>query len=195
MPRTAAQARANLADRGLNPSLSVASAVGTNTGGVRVHLDLVFQGQTVNAEDIYDALAAKFGGTAASLTTALAGANNDLVFTARGSGTLDETTTIRYVDPAANNQTLSVAVVGRAITVNLATGAGGAITSTGATVRDAINGSAAASALVFAANAAANDGTGLVTAMAATPLASSGGKVVSDKDVLARNALQFRILP
>lgn len=195
MTLTAAQTRTQLADTALNPSVTVAPAVGSSTGGKRVSVNLVFQGVAYTASDIYDALAAKYGGAAAALTTALAGANNDLTFTARDSGNLSETTTIRYLDPAGPSVAQSVAVVGRAITVTLATSAGSAITSTAAQIRDAINGSAAASALVFAANAAANDGTGVVIAMAATPLTASGGKVVSDKDSLGHGALQFRILP
>lgn len=48
---------------------------------------------------------------------------------------------------------------------------GGAITSTAAEVDAAIDGEAAAAALVTPSNKAANDGTGVVTAMAATALA------------------------
>lgn len=115
-----------------------------------------------------------FGGGAsvkAALTTALAGANNDLTYTAQDAGDIGNSITIRYVDPAAASAALSVSVLNRAITVNLATNGSSVITSTAAQVAAAVNGSASASALVVAANAAANDGTGVVTALASTPLA------------------------
>lgn len=192
MTLTATATRAQLSDRTLNPSRTVAPAVGTNMGGQVVHLALVMQGVAFLAEDLYDAIAAKYD-TAAALTTALTGANNDLVFTARKAGKAGESITVAYVDPAANSQALSVAVVGNAITVNLATDGGGAITSTGATVLAAINGSATASALVFASLAAANSGAGVVTAMVAAALAGSGGKVFSDKDYLSEGCYQLRV--
>jgi hypothetical protein len=107
----------------------------------------------------------------AALTTAVAGTNNDLVFTARHFGTSGNAITVAYVNPLANNAALQVSVVGKAITVRLATGAGGAITSTAAQVSAAILASAPATELVSVANAAANDGTGVVAALAATPLA------------------------
>jgi hypothetical protein len=107
----------------------------------------------------------------ATLTTALAGANNDLKFTSVLSGVIGNSITIRYVDPAGNNAVLSVVVVGKAITVNLATDGAGAITSTSAQIAAAILASAAASALITAANAGADTGAGVVIAMAATPLA------------------------
>lgn len=109
--------------------------------------------------------------TYAMLSTALAGANNDLVFTAKNHGVGGNAITVRYVDPAGNNQALSVGVVGNAITVNLATGVAGAITSTAAQVRAAVLASAPAMALLSAVTLkTGNDGTGVVIAMAATNL-------------------------
>jgi hypothetical protein len=107
------------------------------------------------------------------LVTALAGANNDLAFIARTPGT---TPTVRVTFTVAGNNTpLSIAVVGEDITVNVATGAGGAATSTAAQVKAAIEAHAAASALVVVELAPANDGTGVVTALAQTPLAGPTG--------------------
>ena len=105
---------------------------------------------------------------AASLTTALTGTNNDLVFTAKTKGANGNAITIAYVNPGADG-VIAVAVAGTAITVTLAY-ATGAITSTAANVAAAIAANTAANALVSTANAAANDGTGLVTALTATPL-------------------------
>lgn len=101
-----------------------------------------------------------------ALTTNLTGTNNDIVFTAKTKG--DSGITIAYVDPGATH-TISVAVVGPAITVTLGY-ATGAITSTGDDVKAAIAAEPAANALVSTADAGGNDGSGLVTAMAAAPL-------------------------
>jgi hypothetical protein len=111
--------------------------------------------------------------TGAALTTALTGANNDLIFTAIPSGAEGNAITIAYIDPAAASAALSVVVTGHAIVVNLATDGSSVITSTAAQIAAAIAASAAAAALVNVANAAANTGAGVVTALAATAL--SGG--------------------
>jgi hypothetical protein len=116
----------------------------------------------------------------ASLTTALAGNNNDLTFTSKAvksAYTSGNTVRVRYV-VAGNNTALSVAVAGNDITVNVATDGGGAATSTAAQVRDAINASGPAAALVTAANAAGNDGTGVVVALAYTNLSGGSDWVV-----------------
>jgi hypothetical protein len=125
----------------------------------------------------------------AYLKTALAGANNDLVFHAVAEGSSGEAITIAYVDPSANDATESVTVSGNAITFHLATGVAGAITSTGDSLKATLLASAAASALVTAADAAGNDGSGVVIALAATALAGraiivhlgtgSGGAITS----------------
>lgn len=107
---------------------------------------------------------------AAALTTALTGTNNDLTYTAKTVGASGNAITLTYV-VAGVSTPLSVSVSGNAITVNVATDATSVATSTAAQVRDAVNASGPASALVTAANATGNDGTGVVTALAATPLA------------------------
>lgn len=106
----------------------------------------------------------------ATLTTALAGGDNDIVWRAVVGGAAGNDITIAYVDPGANDKPLGVAVVGNAITVNLATGPAGAITSTAGDIIAKMASTPTAAALVTGANAAANDGTGVVTAMAATAL-------------------------
>src|SRR2546426_2902478 len=115
----------------------------------------------------------------ASMTTALGGANNDLTFTSNQPGAGSNSTNIRYVDPGTSNQTVSASVDGcpsactQNIRVSLATDSTGAITSTAAQVATAIGSNADASYLVRVTDAVGNDGTGVVTAMAATFL--SGG--------------------
>lgn len=112
-----------------------------------------------------------FGGYAnfASLTTALAGANNDLVWTANTGGTAGNSIRIRYV-VSGTNTPLSVSVSGNDITVNVATDGAGAATSTATAVKNAVAASSAAGQLVTGTNAAGNDGTGVVAALAFTNL-------------------------
>lgn len=113
------------------------------------------------------------GGAAvrAALSTNLTGTNNDLTFTAVTAGAGGNSVTVSYVDPAGNDQALAISVLGSAITASLATGSGGEITTTAAQLKTAIEASVPASALVTVANKTGNDGTGVVTALAATALA------------------------
>lgn len=113
---------------------------------------------------------------AGTLTTALTGNNNDLVWTEKaayaGAGV-----TVEYRDPyatlAIKGATEYIEVAGNGITVWLATDAGtGAITSTGDTIKATLALHAVANAMVSAADAAANDGSGVVTAMSPTRLSS-----------------------
>jgi len=114
----------------------------------------------------------------ASLTTALTGTNNDLVYTAVYGGAAGNDITITYVDPPTNNAALGVVVTGSDIVVNLATNGSSVITSTAAQVKAAIQASTDASRLVNVANATGNDGTGVVTALAETPLAGGTDYVI-----------------
>ena len=107
----------------------------------------------------------------AVLTTALAGANNDLTFLAMAGGTAGNSITVHLDAPDEADAELSVDVASSAITVNLATGSGKAITSTASQVRAAINADAEAKALITASLAPGNSGVGVVTALVATNLA------------------------
>lgn len=104
------------------------------------------------------------GAVAATLTTGRVAANNAITFTAAGPGLSGNEITIHLVDPGQNGATLSVVVSGNAITINLATDAQGAITSTAGDVVTELTGDAEAVALVTAAAAASSDGTGVVAA-------------------------------
>ena len=117
-------------------------------------------------------------GVAASYSTAFGG-NADLTFTATQIGNRQNNITIRYVNPMANNAALAVTVANWAITVSLATGAGGAITSTGAQVQAAVNASVAAANLVTASLKAGSSGAGVVSAFASQNLA---GGVLANLD-------------
>ena len=127
----------------------------------------------------------------ATLSTNLAGNNNDLKFTARLKGHFGNTIKVAYVDPDAANAKLAVTVSGTTITVSLATDANKAITSTAANVKAAIEAVPAAAALVTVANAGADTGVGVVTAMAATALANGAGEnqIIIRKGVYARAGL------
>lgn len=107
----------------------------------------------------------------ASLNTGTVAANNALTFTAVLLGALGNGITVTLKDPKANSAALAVAVNGTDITVNLATSAAGAITSTAAQILAAIAASTEASALVTAANTGASTGAGAVAATPRTALA------------------------
>jgi hypothetical protein len=104
------------------------------------------------------------------LSTTLTGANNDIVWTAKSRGAIGNTYRVSYIDPSANNATLSVSVVGTEVRVSLATGAGGAITSTANNIISAVAASEAASSLIVGAKKGSDTGAGIVTALAATNL-------------------------
>jgi hypothetical protein len=113
-----------------------------------------------------------------ALTVNPAGAENAITYTAVDYGAVGNAITIAYVDPEDNDAVLGVDVNGTAITVNLATGEAGAITSTAAQIKTAIEAEAAAAALVtmaFAADGGLDDGSGVVTAMSLANLAGGEG--------------------
>jgi len=108
---------------------------------------------------------------AASLTTAMAGTNNDLKYTAKPAGTAGNARRVAHVVAGANTP-LSVGVSGNDITVNVATDGSSLATSTAALVRAAVLASVPAMALLDKVElATGNDGTGIVAAFALTNLA------------------------
>lgn len=105
----------------------------------------------------------------ATLTTAMAGADNDIFLFAKYPGLAGNAVTLTIV-VAGNNTPISVSVTGTAITVNAATGSGGAVVSTGRDVVRALNHTVSSRTLVTAAIASGNTGDGIVTALGATSL-------------------------
>ena len=95
---------------------------------------------------------------------------------ARAGGVAGNALTVALVDPGANGAPLTIAVAGSAVAVTLATGPGGAITSTVAEVMNAINAHAEASALVIAGVARGAVGVTVVVAVVATALAGGAGQ-------------------
>lgn len=108
----------------------------------------------------------------ASFTTACAGANNDLVYTAKYGGPGGNSIRLQYI-VGGTNTVLSVAVNGFDILVTVATDGGGAASSIASAVSSAV--SAIASDRVTIANAGGNDGTGIVAAISITNL--TGGSL------------------
>lgn len=113
----------------------------------------------------------------ASLTTALTGTNNDLVYTSTSKSKSGNSTTVTYVVAGASTP-LTVSVTDSAITVNVATNSSSVATSTAAQVAAAVAASTPAAALVTTANAAGNDGTGVVIAMTAQSLTGGSSWVI-----------------
>ena len=103
------------------------------------------------------------------LTVNSSNADSDVTLYASTAGSAGNNISIAFVDPAANSAALSVNVVGNAVTVNLATDAAGAITSTALQVSNAIN---AATNLVVANYQGA--GTGIVEPQAAVTNLTGG---------------------
>lgn len=106
----------------------------------------------------------------ATLTTALAGANDDLTYTALTGGPAGNSIRVTYV-VVGNNTLLTVVVGGYDITVNVATSGVGAATSTATLVLAALQANADVQRLVTVALATGNTGAGIVAALAFTALA------------------------
>lgn len=116
---------------------------------------------------------------AAALTTALAGDDNDVTFTAVETGADGNNITVAYVDPEANDSGANVVVDGTDIVINLGTDDEGEILTTATHIVNLITQSSAASALVTAELATENDGTGVVIAMTETGLADGAAHAVT----------------
>lgn len=101
----------------------------------------------------------------ASLQFGVVADNNAVTVTSKLAGALGNSSSLRLVKPDANNAALSIAVSGRDVVVNLATGATGAVTTTATALKTAVEAHATAGALFTLANTGASTGAGLVAAM------------------------------
>ena len=110
-------------------------------------------------------------GTYATLTTALVGNNNDILYTARKRGISGNIIQVQYVDPATPSQPLTFDLVGSLIKVNLRTNASSQIVTTAEEILTGISEASHVKSLVKPVLAAGNNGTGIVTVLAATNLA------------------------
>lgn len=107
----------------------------------------------------------------ATLLTGAVGSNNAQTWTSKLAGVLGNQISLKLVDPKANNATLSISVSNRDITVKLATGSTGAITTTATALATAIAAHVDAKELVTVANTGASTGAGLLSALRMTYLA------------------------
>lgn len=108
---------------------------------------------------------------AAKITTALAGTNNDAVWTWLHPGTTGNGKTLEYIISGAY-PVVGVNTVGAPATGILVTGPVGTTLNQ---VRDAARASAPVSAKVQCDIASGNDGTGVVVTLASTPFAGGTG--------------------
>ena len=138
--------------------------------------------------------AAPVNAVAATLTTALTGDNNDLVFTAKTKGTAGENIKIKYTDPGKATETCAAALTGSGtatdpyvIDVTLKHD-GTNITATAANVKAAVEANTAATKLVAIANASANNGNGSVTELAATALDNGVDGTVAGEGRMVQNS-------
>lgn len=123
----------------------------------------------------------------AELTTNLSGGNNNIRYVARDAGPDGEEISVSYVDPGEPEQSLSVSVEGKEITVSLATDSTGAVVSTAVNVINAIIGNAAAHALVHIEIKSGETGLGIVTPMEAAHLEGGGtySETITDPKLIA----------
>lgn len=135
------------------------------TGTDPAELDAAQIGAIVGQPGLASFYEAGFG----NARIATSAGEGQVVFTARQKGIAGHDVTVAIVDPGAANSPLSVSVAGRAITVSLATGSAGAVTSTAAQVVAAVNASPEAGNLVVVS--AGGSGAGLAESLSATALA------------------------
>ena len=109
----------------------------------------------------------------ATQVTGVVADNNAVLWSAKARGVAGNSVTVALVNPGADNATLAITVTGNAISVDLVTNSGGAITTTGAQLVTGIQASTAASALVDVA--AYSTSTGASAVVAATAAALTGG--------------------
>jgi hypothetical protein len=170
-------------DENLDPTSATATA---SYRFVRAGGDGIFgNANDVNVISFFGAPLSYTAGATASLTTGL-GPNSNLVFTARAAGTPGNTIRIQYRRPAPNRPTETVTVDATTnfpnfidIIVDLATNAGGLSISNAAAVRQAIQNTPAASALVDVQFPLGNNGTGIVSDFGPTALAGGAASLVT----------------
>ena len=76
---------------------------------------------------------------AATLTSVMTDTAANILYTFKTNGTRGNDFAVVHVDPSGNNQALAISMAGTTVTISLATGAAGAITSTAAQVVAAFN--------------------------------------------------------
>lgn len=135
-------------------------------------------GDMVGAGELGKAVKLATEGSDALLETGVTANNNAIVFRAQAAGVAGATVKIKIV-VAGNNTPFSIVVAGKLITINLATGAGGAATTTAKEVIEKVNANAEAFALLSASEGAGSSGVGVPVAVAESALV--GGAVATER--------------
>lgn len=104
---------------------------------------------------------------AAQVTVDGGALNTAIKYTAIAAGALGNEISVRYRNPGINSAPLTVSVIGKAITISLATSVAGAITSTATTIKAAVDANTAAAALVTTTHAGGSTGSGIIAATVA----------------------------
>lgn len=119
--------------------------------------------------DIKECTIKIWDGTPSTITSNMTNANADITLTTKSTHQGSKVVKVVYVDPGGNDQPLAITVTnGETINVSLATGPAGAITSTAAQIKTAIEAYAAANALVTVTYE--GTGAGVVNALAIASL-------------------------
>ncbi len=139
-------------------------------------------------ENLDQAVAGKYNPIAtATLITGSVADDNAILWTAVTAGAAGNAVSITIVDPNDISKDLSVAVSNKDITVNLATDADKAITSTAADVAEAVNADTSAKALVVADASINPDGEAAVAAVTKTSLAGGAAAAVTGAEGVLMN--------
>jgi hypothetical protein len=123
---------------------------------------------------IFDFHLATDAGDAATVTTAMTGADNDITITADVAGTVGNAYSVELLAGSGTTQALAVSTVDNLKFSVLLGRAANAISSTAAQVVAALNAYAPFAALMTAAVKSGDAGTGVVTALTETSLAGGG---------------------
>lgn len=179
------------------PDHYVAMTVMVDDNGVSANADgkkivpkgtIVGGGSKSAIDNLDEAVVNKYVPTAyASLTTGAVATDNSIVWIAVAGGTAGNEVSITLVDPAANNKTLAITVSSKDISVSLATGEAGAITSTAKGVGDAINAHAEAKLLVKANYSGNAKNEAAVAAAAKASLADGAAPSVTGAEGILLN--------
>lgn len=110
--------------------------------------------------------------------TSLTGSNNDIAWIAQTPGA--SSLSVEYIDPSAASASLSVEYDSNVVTVNLATNASSAITSTANQIIAAVRASTAVSKYVYPVLKGSDTGAGVVTALSAQALDANGAGLTLD---------------
>jgi hypothetical protein len=162
-----------------NPVLTPGTILGIGSGS---HSNTNYAAQKLELEIIPAT-------TKASLIVDPTGTQNSLKFTAKNAGIEGNNIKIKYTNPAAINQSLTVTLTvndtGRHIDISLATNGSGTITTTAAQLKAAVEANTSTNALVLIENVSGDDGSGVVTAMAEAPLQGGYGPNLANSLVLS----------